>query len=93
MESRRIEALAKIDDAADSATIATALVTLGENEKPSTPGITMVKRWEFRITDAALIPREFLEPDMVKIRKVISAGVSIPGIFSEQVESVSSVSR
>jgi hypothetical protein len=40
--------------------------------------------WKLEITDASLIPREYLQPDMVKIRKVVEAKVTIPGIRSWQ---------
>lgn len=40
------------------------------------------------ITDENLIPREYLVPDMVKIRKVALAGVAIPGITIEIVKNL-----
>ena len=34
----------------------------------------------FEITDEADLPREYLTPDLVKIGKVVKAGVEIPGV-------------
>ena len=42
-------------------------------EKPSLNRINLTERWGFRVVDAALIPREWLLPDMVKIGKVVRA--------------------
>lgn len=44
---------------------------------------TIQTRWDFRIVNAALIPREYLSPDTVKIGGVIRAtkgSISIPGV-------------
>lgn len=35
---------------------------------------TIQKRWDFEITDASLLPKEFLIPDDVKIRRSIAEG-------------------
>lgn len=42
------------------------------------------KIWKFEVEDKANLPLEYLEPDLVKIRKVIMAGVSIPGVRAWQ---------
>lgn len=42
------------------------------------------KTWKFEVENIDLVPREYLMPDMVKIGKVVRAGVNIPGIKSWQ---------
>lgn len=52
-------------------------------EAPNVQGIATVERWTFEITDAALIPREYLLIDESKIRKVVAAlkkDCAIPGV-------------
>ena len=52
-------------------------------EKPKTEGLTLRENWTFEITDESLIPREYLCPDSVKIRKVVQVmkgKTNIPGI-------------
>ena len=46
------------------------------------------KVWKFEIEDLSKIPLDYLIPDMVKIGKVIRAGVNIPGVKSWQEESL-----
>jgi hypothetical protein len=46
------------------------------------------KVWKFEIEDLSKIPLDYLEPDMVKIGKVIRAGVKIPGVKSWQEDSL-----
>ena len=51
--------------------------------KPRTSGVSFVENWQFRITDSAKIPREYLMVDESKIRKIVKAlkaGTSIPGV-------------
>jgi len=50
----------------------------------------MQKVWKFRVTNEALIPREYMTPDMVKIGGVARAtkgSIQIPGveIYSEDI--------
>lgn len=50
----------------------------------------VVKRvWKFEVTDKAQLPLEYLEPDLVKIRRVVLAGVAIPGVKAWQEDSLS----
>lgn len=52
-------------------------------ETPKTDGLAMRENWDFEIVDEAAIPREYLIPDEVKIRKVIKImkdKTNIPGI-------------
>lgn len=50
---------------------------------PSTPGVRFTTTYYPEIEDETLIPREYLQPDMVKIRRVVSAlkeATNIPGV-------------
>ena len=52
-------------------------------EVPKVTGMSFRTIWKFRIIDIAKIPREYLEPDMVKIGRVVRAlkgQTNIPGI-------------
>lgn len=52
-------------------------------EKPKTDGLTLRENWTFEIVDESQIPREYLVPDPVKIRKVVQVmkdKTNIPGI-------------
>ena len=50
---------------------------------PRVSGLSFRDDWDFEVTDAAVIPREYLVPDEVKIRRVVKAmrgAIQIPGI-------------
>jgi len=47
-----------------------------------------VKAWKFEVIDFSLLPDQYKLPDMVKIRKVITAGVKIAGVKAWQEESI-----
>jgi len=49
--------------------------------------------WKFEVTDFALLPDDYKLPDMVKIRKGIIAGASIPGVRAWQEESLRVTAR
>lgn len=52
-------------------------------EKAKTEGLTFRENWTFEIVDESQIPREYLVPDPVKIRKVVQVmkdKTNIPGI-------------
>lgn len=57
------------------------------------PGVSAPKKsYDIELTDAALVPREYMEPDLVKIRKVVNAmggNIAIPGIKIIPVNAVS----
>lgn len=60
-------------------------LTLPENSKKtetaSEAKVTFVKTWKHRVVDMALVPREYMTPDDVKIAQVVKAGLrSIPGV-------------
>ena len=42
------------------------------------------KRWQFEVVDFALLPDDFKEANMAKIRKVVVAGATIPGVRAWQ---------
>lgn len=54
----------------------------------STMRLRMVKKLE--IIDAAKLPREYLVPDMVKIKKALDAGIDVAGAHLIEVASASS---
>lgn len=61
-----------------------------ERTTPKVQGISMQKVWKFRVVNEALVPREYMTPDMVKIGGVARAtkgSVQIPGveIYSEDI--------
>ena len=43
-----------------------------------------VKRWHFEVEDFDALPNEYKLPDATKIRKVVTAGASIPGVRAWQ---------
>ena len=53
------------------ATVRTDLGTLGTSQI-----------WKFEVVDFKVLPDDYKIPDMVKIRKVVTAGASIPGVKS-----------
>lgn len=61
-----------------------------EKTTPKVQGISMQKVWKFRIVNEALIPRDYMTPDTVKIGGVVRAtkgSIQIPGveIYSEDI--------
>ena len=56
-------------------------------QAPKVEGVSFRDDWDFVITNAALIPREYLIPDEKKIRAVVKAmkeHTNIPGIRAER---------
>lgn len=54
-----------------------------EPAAPKVAGVSMVEAWDFEVVNAALLPREYLVPDLAKIRGVVKAlkgGARIPGV-------------
>ena len=49
--------------------------------------------WKFEVVDFSLLPNEYKLADMVKIRKVVTAEVSIPGVKAWQEESLRVTAR
>lgn len=62
---------------------ATVSAPVIHREAPKVAGLSTREVWRYEITDAALIPREYLVPDTVKIGKVVQAlrgDTTIPGV-------------
>lgn len=62
-------------------------------DAPVATGLSLRKVWKFRIKDAALLPREYLIPDEVKIGRVVRAlkgDAKIPGVSVYSEDDVSS---
>ena len=60
---------------------------------PPTKGVSFTERWYFRVTDIALVPREYLMLDEVKTGSVVramKANTNIPGIevYSERTTNI-----
>lgn len=80
-ERERIEAQAKkaaesgkTEKAADlEQRAATVVAPVIHREAPTVAGINYRDTWKFEVTDAALVPREYLIVDESKIRKVVGA--------------------
>lgn len=54
-----------------------------ERTTPKVQGISMQKVWKFRIVNPALVPRDYMTPDQVKIGGVVRAtkgSIQIPGV-------------
>lgn len=63
---------------------------------PKVAGVNMVKQWKFRIVNPAMIPREYLTPDEIKIGGVVRAlkdQAHIPGVEVYSVDNVSAGRR
>lgn len=61
--------------------------------RPKVEGVSFRDDWDFEIENAALIPREYLTPDLVRIRgvvKAMKASTNIPGVkvIPKQIASV-----
>jgi len=52
-----------------------------------------VKTWKFEVMDFALLPDDYKVADLVKIRKVVTAGATIPGVRAWQEESLRVTTR
>lgn len=63
---------------------------------PKVSGISMRETWDFDIIDVNKIPREFMVPDLVKIRGLVRAmkrATNIPGIRPKAVSGISAGRR
>lgn len=67
--------------------IASPVRKMPEMKRGSFGSVGTSKRLEITITDAALIPREYLVPDLTAIKNDCRAGYVIPGVKAEYVES------
>jgi cell division septation protein DedD len=94
LEQKQLDNERALQAAASAATPAqaqTALATVSQVEAPR--GVSVRYMWVATVTDASLIPREYLMPDMPRILDAVRASdgkVEIPGINIHQEPSVSS---
>lgn len=61
-------------------------------DAPKIEGITVAETWEGEVIDAALIPREYLIPDMKKLKditKVLKEATVIPGWKAKSAKTIS----
>lgn len=59
--------------------------------RPEVVGIHTRETWTFKITDPALLPREYLVPDLVKIGRIVRAekgSTRIPGVLAYAVAGI-----
>ncbi len=68
----------------ESVNLVEVLPPIATTTKTEFGASSLVKKWEFEVVDFSLLPDQYKLPDMVKIRKVITAGVTIPGVKSWQ---------
>lgn len=64
--------------------------------RPVVAGITRREEWDFEITDANAIPREYLVPDMARIRGVVKSlkgDTNIPGVRAYSRSNIAAGSR
>lgn len=62
------------------------------NEAPKIEGITYSETWDGEVIDPALLPREYLVPDMKKLKeltKVLKEAMCIPGWKAKSVKTIS----
>lgn len=72
---------------------AAVVAPVAQQAAPKVSGISIPKVWTFEITDEALIPREYLEVNETKIRKVVTAlkkDTVIPGVRVFEVKRIAS---
>jgi len=84
-EERKNEELAAIEAEAEFNPFAAMLapVVQAETAEVKTTGSTIREEWRYEIEDESKIPREFLTPDVTKIRATVNANkaaTDIPGI-------------
>ncbi len=89
-EEEQLAAAAAAEEAGDAET-AEAIISeppvvapvMARSAAPKVAGITVRKQWDFVIDNAAALPREYLMPDVPKIRGVVRAmkgGTKIAGV-------------
>ncbi len=91
LEETRRKATAELSrQNASTLEVTTALQTLSEAESTKTKGVTVRETADFEIVDVDQIPRQFMVPDLVAIRRATLAGVAIPGVL-KTVKKIASV--
>jgi hypothetical protein len=85
-EAEALEAAGETREAVDSilaAPVVAPPVVVPQQDLEASSVQSTITTWEAEIVDEAAIPREYLTPDMARIRKVVSAlkgQTSIPGV-------------
>jgi hypothetical protein len=90
-QRKALEEAAAKAQAGDVAAAQAALVHV-ESQVPKVAGTSSREDWDFRITNEAQIPREFLTPDLARIRAYVKAAKSpnaIPGVEAFPVKVIS----
>ena len=67
-----------------------ALLTAGEDPiepVPEVAGVRVSDKWKIEV-DEALLPREYLMPDLKTIETDIKEGIEIPGVTAEKIEAL-----
>lgn len=82
MEAARIEAEASGTGEITESVILTPVPFVAKNTKGELGTAGQTKTLKIEVEDKSKVPMEYLEVDLVKARKVIAAGVEIPGIKS-----------
>ena len=70
---------------------ASVVAPIAQAAAPKVGGISVPLVWDFEIVDASLIPREYLDVNPVRIRKVVQAmqgNTNIPGVRVRQVKRI-----
>jgi len=83
MQRRALDAAAEAHREGDLTAVTEAMSVASQATIEAPANVSVVERWSWRITDAALIPREYLCPDEAKISGVVQAmkrDTTIPGI-------------
>lgn len=89
--ARKRDDVAKVEQFEQRA--AAVVAPIIQAEKPKVAGIATRKRYTFQIVDAAQIPHDYLQPDTIKIGKVVRAlgtEANIPGIRVIEEETIAS---
>lgn len=77
-------------------TVAQVAVPIVQSEKPKVQGIKTVTRWRYKVTDEALIPREYLIPNeklLANIAITTKGAIKIPGVEFYSESMVTSTAR
>jgi len=90
-QADRVEEKAQSKVEAFESRAAAVVAPISHSDVPKVGGIRIPLVWDFEIVDAALIPREFLDVNETRIRKVVKAmqaHTNIPGVKVKQVKQI-----
>lgn len=86
-----LNAAAEAHQAGDLSSVTEAMVVASQATASAPANVSIVRHWTFTITDEALIPREYLTPDLQKIGAVVRAmgdQANIPGVRADRDDTV-----